>query len=81
MPSRQAEPYGAADGSPTDPAGEQPKGTALHAGGLRQRVRGWFTPTGTPPAWGLVRYLVAGLVVGAALTALLPDSGRRSWER
>jgi uncharacterized membrane protein YccC len=30
--------------------------------------RGWFTSTGAPPAWALVRYLTAGLIVGAALS-------------
>ena len=47
--------------------------TASRGEAFRSRVRGWFAPTGTPPAWGLVRYLVGGLVVGAALTAFLPD--------
>ena len=37
------------------------------------RVRGWFESTGAPPAWGMVRYMVCGLVAGAALTGLLPD--------
>ena len=37
------------------------------------RVRGWFVSTGAPPAWGMVRYMVCGLVVGAAFTGLLPD--------
>jgi hypothetical protein len=40
---------------------------------LRSRVRGWFASTGAPPAWGMVRYMVCGLVVGAALGAALPD--------
>ena len=40
---------------------------------LRSRLRGWFASTGAPPAWGLVRYLGSGLLVGAALSALLPD--------
>ena len=35
--------------------------------------RGWFASTGAPPAWALVRYLTAGLIVGAALSALLPE--------
>src|SRR5262245_45669150 len=34
--------------------------------------RRWFGSTGAPPAWGLVRYLVAGLAVGIALSAALP---------
>ena len=41
--------------------------------GLRSRVHGWFVSTGAPPAWAMVRYMVCGLVVGAAFTALLPD--------
>ena len=41
--------------------------------GVRARVRRWFAPTGAPPAWGLVRYLAAGLVVGGTLGAALPD--------
>ena len=40
--------------------------------GLRSRWRGWFTSTGAPPAWALVGYLTAGLLVGAALSAALP---------
>jgi MFS family permease len=40
---------------------------------LRSRVHGWFTSTGAPPAWGLVRYMTCGLVAGAALSAPLPD--------
>ena len=40
---------------------------------LRSRVRGWFVSTGAPPAWAMVRYMVCGLVVGAAFTGLLPD--------
>jgi MFS family permease len=35
--------------------------------------RRWFASTGAPPAWALVGYMVCGLVVGAGLTALLPD--------
>ena len=30
--------------------------------------RGWFAPTGQPPAWALVRYMVCGLVLGGALS-------------
>jgi hypothetical protein len=37
------------------------------------RWRSWFAPTGAPPAWGLVRYMVCGLVVGGSLGAALPD--------
>ena len=40
---------------------------------LRSRVESWFASTGAPPAWGLVRYLVAGLVVGLALGSALPE--------
>jgi hypothetical protein len=36
--------------------------------------RSWFAPTGQPPAWGLVRYMVGGLVVGGALAAALPEA-------
>ena len=35
--------------------------------------RSWFASTGQPPAWGLVRYLVAGLLLGAGLSASLPQ--------
>ncbi len=35
--------------------------------------RSWFASTGVPPAWGLVRYAAAGLIVGAALSSPLPD--------
>ena len=38
----------------------------------RSRWRGWFASTGAPPAWALVRYMVGGLVVAAALSAALP---------
>src|SRR5262245_46988991 len=38
----------------------------------RPRWREWFTPTGAPPAWGLVRYLVCGLALGIAFSAALP---------
>ena len=31
-----------------------------------------ITPTGAPPAWGLVRYLAAGIVAGVVLSAALP---------
>jgi uncharacterized membrane protein YccC len=43
------------------------------SGAVRARVRGWFTPTGAPPAWGLVRYLACGLFAGVPLSAALPD--------
>jgi hypothetical protein len=52
---------------------EQRSVSASRIDALRSRVRGWFTSTGAPPAWGLVRYLVSGLFVGAALSSLLPD--------
>jgi MFS family permease len=53
--------------------GEQRTVTASRGEALRSLVRSWFTSTGAPPAWALVRYLVCGLVVGAALSGLLPD--------
>jgi hypothetical protein len=34
--------------------------------------RSWFRSTGAPPAWALVRYMVCGLFVGAALSGALP---------
>jgi hypothetical protein len=40
---------------------------------MPERWRSWFTPTGAPPAWALVGYLACGLLVGAALSAPLPD--------
>jgi MFS family permease len=46
---------------------------ASRGGTLRSRVESWFAPTGTPPAWALVRYLVCGLVVGGALGGALPE--------
>jgi hypothetical protein len=46
---------------------------SLRSEGFRAQVRGWFTSTGAAPAWALVGYMVCGLVVGAALTGLLPD--------
>ena len=36
------------------------------------RWRSWFTSTGAPPLWGLVRYLICGLVAGVALGSGLP---------
>jgi hypothetical protein len=36
--------------------------------------RRWFAPTGQPPAWALVGYMVCGLVVGGSLAAALPQS-------
>jgi hypothetical protein len=35
--------------------------------------RGWFSSTGAPPAWALVRYMVCGLVLAAALAGALPQ--------
>jgi hypothetical protein len=35
--------------------------------------RSWLAPTGQPPAWGLVRYMVCGLVLGGAFGAALPE--------
>jgi hypothetical protein len=40
---------------------------------LRSRVGSWFATTGAPPAWGLVGHMVAGLVLGVALAAPLPQ--------
>jgi hypothetical protein len=50
----------------SDAEREQPSVTTS-AGEARSRSRGRFTPTGAPPAWGLVRYLVCGLVVGTVV--------------
>lgn len=52
---------------------EQRTVAASRGEALRSRVRGWFVSTGAPPAWPMVRYMVCGLVVGAAFTGLLPD--------
>jgi len=52
---------------------EQRTVAASRGEALRWRVRGWFVSTGAPPAWPMVRYMVCGLVVGAAFTGLLPD--------
>ena len=52
---------------------EQRTFAASRGEALRSRVRGWFVSTGAPPAWPMVRYMVCGLVVGAAFTGLLPD--------
>jgi hypothetical protein len=35
--------------------------------------RSWFSSTGAPPNWALVRYLVCGLFAGFALGAALPE--------
>jgi hypothetical protein len=51
----------------------EPASTTSQTVSLGSRVRGWFAATGAPPAWGLVRYMVCGLFVGAALTGLFPD--------
>jgi Fusaric acid resistance protein-like len=40
----------------------------------RSGWRSWFASTGQPPAWGLVRYMVCGLFLGAALGAALPQA-------
>ena len=50
-----------------------PVSTTSAPASLGSRVRGWFAPTGAPPAWGLVRYMVCGLFAGAALTGFFPD--------
>lgn len=34
--------------------------------------RSWFRSTGAPPLWGLVRYLLCGVVLGLALASGLP---------
>src|SRR5262249_5037161 len=39
----------------------------------RSRWRSWFTSTGAPANWALVRYLVCGLFAGLALGAALPE--------
>ena len=52
---------------------EQPSRTAPRPEESRSRWRALFAPTGTPPAWGLVRYMVCGLVVGGSLGAALPE--------
>ena len=43
------------------------------AGGARSGWRSWFASTGQPPAWPLVRYAAAGLFVGVAFGAALPQ--------
>ena len=58
----------------------QEPAAASRSEGFRGQVRGLFTSTGAPPAWGLVGYMVCGLVAGAALTGLCPTSGGRFWE-
>src|SRR4029453_18754098 len=35
--------------------------------------RSWFASTGQPPAWGLVRYMAHGLVLGGGLAGALPQ--------
>ena len=50
---------------------EQPTDVAP-AEAPRSRWRRWLASTGAPPAWGLVRYMVCGLLVGIALSAPLP---------
>jgi MFS family permease len=47
--------------------------TPARADAERSRWRSWFASTGAPPAWGLVRYLICGLAVGAAFGVALPD--------
>ena len=39
----------------------------------QSRWRSWFTSTGQPPAWPLVRYAASGLLAGVVLGAGLPD--------
>jgi hypothetical protein len=43
----------------------QERGAASRSESLRAQVRGWFTSSGAPPAWGLVGYMVCGLVNGS----------------
>src|SRR5262245_20799999 len=52
---------------------EQEGATGSRRAALRSRVRASLGPTGAPPAWALVRYLVGGLVVGGALGSALPE--------
>ena len=52
---------------------EQPGTTASPGEAAESRWRKLFTSTGAPPAWGLVRYMVCGLVLGGALGAALPE--------
>ena len=49
----------------------QDPGAASRSEGFRAQVRGWLTSTGAPPAWGLVGYMVCGLVAGAAAALAL----------
>jgi uncharacterized membrane protein YccC len=39
----------------------------------RKGWRSWFAPTGQPPAWALVGYMVGGLALGGAFGAALPE--------
>jgi hypothetical protein len=52
---------------------EQSSAAASSGDGSRSGWRGWFTSTGAPANWGLVRYLLAGLVAGGALSGGLPE--------
>ena len=52
---------------------EQPGTTASPGEAAESRWRKLFASTGAPPAWGLVRYMVCGLVLGGALGAALPE--------
>jgi hypothetical protein len=52
---------------------EQPGTTASRGEAAESRWRKLFASTGAPLAWGLVRYMVCGLVLGGALGAALPE--------
>src|SRR5262245_29643622 len=41
--------------------------------GHRSGWRSWFSPTGVPPNWALVRYLGSGLLAGLAIGSALPQ--------
>jgi hypothetical protein len=57
----------------SDPERAHRSGVAAGADPPRSRWRNWFASTGAPPARGLVRYAVSGLVVGGALGVALPQ--------
>jgi MFS family permease len=57
----------------SDVGQEEGSRAASSAEAPRSGWRGWFTSTGQPPAWNLVRYAACGLLAGAALSAALPE--------
>jgi hypothetical protein len=57
----------------TDVEQEQPSTRAPRSEAAQSPWRSWLAPTGAPPAWALVRYMVCGLVVGGSLGAALPE--------